>query len=168
LIRALHKLPKRQEKTMQENMMNSFSDYGKSAVVASKDLLEINSKLMGKLLEAQISLANLYVESSEKQLEAVKTFSEPKEYLTKQTALVEEFAAKLSETAQANVKLAQETGEEYKLWLEKGVKAADAAVVEATEQAKKQLSPVVPAKKPAAKKTTKSPATKAATAKAEA
>ncbi len=143
---------------MKTDMMISFSDYGKTALAAAKELVEINSKLMGKVLDAQISLANLYVESGEKQLETVQAVTDPKEYMSAQAALLEDYAAKLADAAQANVKLAQEASEELKGWFEKGMKTADKAVKKAAASA----APVAP-KKPAAKKApAKKPAGKAA------
>jgi hypothetical protein len=145
---------------MKNDMMIPFSDYGKTAIAATKELVEINSKMMGKVLDAQISLANLYVESGEKQLATIQTADDPKEYMAKQTALLEEYSTKLTEAAQVNVKLAQEASDELKGWFEKGVKTADTAVKKAAANA----SPVAAApKKPAAKK---APAKKAATTKA--
>lgn len=145
---------------MKTDMMISFSDYGKTAIAATKELVDINSKMMGKVLDAQISLANLYVESSEKQLATIQAADDPKDYMAKQAALLEEYSAKLADAAQANVKLAQEVSEELKGWFEKGVKTADKAVKKAAAEA----TPIKAApKKPAAKK---APAKKPATAKA--
>lgn len=145
---------------MKNDMMISFSDYGKTAIAATKELVDINSKMMGKVLDAQISLANLYVESGEKQLATIQAANDPKEYMAKQAALLEEYSAKLADAAQSNVKLAQEVSEELKDWFEKGVKTADKAVKKAAADA----APMKAApKKPAAKK---APAKKPATAKA--
>jgi sec-independent protein translocase protein TatB len=120
---------------MKNDMMASFSDYGKTALAAAKELVDINSKLMGKLLESQISLANLYVESTEKQLATVQTTTDPKEYMSKQAALLEEYATKLAAAAQTNVKLAQDAGEEMKGWFEKGMKTAEKEVKKAAASA---------------------------------
>lgn len=124
---------------MQTEIFNSVSGYGKDAISAAKELVEINSRLMSKVLESQISLANLYVEGSEKQLEVAKGSTDPKEFISGQTALVEEFTGKLTEAAQANAAVAQEVSEELKTWfekgVEKGVKTADEAVQEAVKVA---------------------------------
>ena len=124
---------------MQTEIFNTVSGYGKDAISVAKELVEINSRLMSKVLESQISLANLYVEGSEKQLDVAKGSTDPKEFIASQTALVEEFTGKLTEAAQANAAVAQQVSEELKTWFEKGVekdvKSADEAVQEAVKVA---------------------------------
>ena len=124
---------------MQTDYLNSVSLFGKDYITAAKELVDINGKLMSKVLESQIGLANLYVEGSEKQLEVAKSSSDAKDFISAQTALVEEFTAKLTEAAQANSAVAQEVSEELKAWfeksVEKGVKSADEAIQEVVKQA---------------------------------
>ena len=124
---------------MQTEILSSVSLFGKDAISAAKELVEINSRLMTKVLESQISLANLCVEGSEKQLDAAKS-GDVKDFIATQTALVEEFTGKLTEAAQANAAVAQEVSEELKTWfeksVEKGVKSADEAVQEVVKQTK--------------------------------
>ncbi len=124
---------------MKAEIFNSVSGYGKDAITSAKELIDINSRLMSKVLESQISLANLYVSGSEKQLDVAKGSSDPKEFISNQTALVEEFTGKLTEAAQANVAVAQQVSEELKTWfeksVEKSVKSADEEVQEAVKVA---------------------------------
>lgn len=125
---------------MQTEMLSSFTLFGKDAVASAKELVEINAKLMSRILESQIGLAHLYVAGSEKQLDVAKSSSDIKDFVAAQTALVEEFSGKLTEVAQANASLAQEVSEELKGWfeksVEKSVKATDEVVKEAVKQAK--------------------------------
>ncbi len=120
---------------MQTKVLTTFCSFGKEAISATKDLVAINGRLFSKTLETQVSLANLYVESSEAQLELAKDISDLKTFVAKETAFVEEYASKLTEAAQGSVKLAQETAEEYKSWFEKGLKTADEAVKEVAKSA---------------------------------
>ena len=122
---------------MQNEILNAMTGYGKNSVEATKELVDINGKLMAKILDSQVALANLYVEGSEKQLEVASASTDPKELIAAQTALVEEYSAKLSEFAQSSAKLAEEAGEELKTWFEKGVKASEEAVKEAASKAAK-------------------------------
>ena len=69
----------------------------------------------------------------------VQETKEVKDYLAKQASLVEEYANKFVELAKSNVALAQEAGEDYKAWVEKNMKTADAA---AKTVAKKAVSKV--------------------------
>lgn len=169
---------------MQAELISSFSDYSKTAVISAKELLEINKRLMGKMLDSQISLAALYVESSEKQLGLMKSIDNPADFLNKETSLIEEYSSRLADVAQERMHIVKETSEEFKAWVEKGMKVADDAVKEAQSSvssiveakpvkapaaAKTAVKKAAPAKKPAstAKKPAakKSPAPKAPTQK---
>lgn len=124
---------------MQTDILNSVNGYSADAISSAKELVEINSRLMSKLLESQISMANLFVAGSEKQLDVAKSTTDPKEFIASQTALAEEFTGKLTEAAQANAAVAQQASEELKSWFEKGVeqgvKSADEVVQEVVKAA---------------------------------
>jgi|GEM_PF-631271 hypothetical protein len=146
---------------MTNEYLDSFNGFSKSAIEATKELVEINGRLMSKMLENQISIANTFVESSEKQVSSAGKSSDPKDFVAQQTALFEDYAAKLTQAAQANAKLAQQASEELKTWFEKGVKTAD----EAVKDVAKTAAAASPVKAPVA---AKSPAKKAAPKKAAA
>lgn len=115
---------------MKTDFMSSFSIYSKESVSAAKEFLAINADLASKLLDKQLGFAGMMIEASEKQLE-VATVSEPKELLAKQTAVLEETAAKFADVTQSTTSLFQEAGEEFKGWFEKGAKATEAAIKKA-------------------------------------
>jgi ribosomal protein S17E len=136
------------DKVMTNEYLDSFDGFGKSAIEATKELVEIIGRLMSKMLENQISVANMFIESGEKQVSSADANKDPKDFVASQTALIEEYAAKLTEAAQANTKLAQEAGEALKSWFEKGVKTAD----EAVKNAAKTAAPATAVSRPAAAK----------------
>jgi len=141
---------------MQAELISSFSGYSKTAVISAKELLAINGKLMSKLLDSQISLAALYVESSEKQIGLMGSMDNPAEFLSKETSLIEEYSTRFADAAQERVQIVKESSEELKTWVENGMKVADEAVKDAQSsvttmvEAKPVKAPV--AKKPAVKK----------------
>lgn len=118
------------------DFLGSFSTFGKDSIAATKELFAINAGLANKLLEKQLGFADLLIEAGEKQLDVVSV-SEPKEFLAKQSAIVEETAAKVADAAQATTALFQEAGEDVKVWLEKGAKAAEDTVKKAAEEVAK-------------------------------
>lgn len=120
---------------MQQEVLTALSAYGKNSVDSAKSLVEINGEFLNKVLESQVSLANLYVEGSEKQLEVATATSDPQEFFTKQSALVEEYSAKLADFAQSNAKLAEETSEKLKEWIQDGVKVAEENMKEVAAKA---------------------------------
>lgn len=157
---------------MQQEIISNFSQYGKTAVNSAKELLAINGRMLEKMLESQISLAKICVESSEQQLNIGELADSPTDMLSKQTALVEEFSGKLVDATQASSDIAKTASAEFKVWFEKGLKVADAAVKEtqttvvaATADIKTAAAPAVktvPTVKttPAAKKAAAKPAIK--------
>ena len=119
--------------TYNADFFGTFSSYGKDSISATKELFAINADLANKLLEKQLGFADLLIEASEKQLDIVSV-SEPKEYLARQTAIVEETAAKVADAAQETTALFQEAGEELKVWFEKGAKTAEESVKKAANE----------------------------------
>lgn len=110
---------------MAEDIMKNFQDFNKATIDATKELVELNGRLMGKVLESQVELANLYIEGGEKQLAATKDVSDPQDFVKKQSEIIEEYTGKLSRLTEDNVKLAQQAGEELKNWLNRNLKAAE-------------------------------------------
>lgn len=159
---------------MQQEFISNFSQYGKTAIDSTKELVAINGRLMTKFLESQIKFATTCVESSANEVDIVADAKDPQAFLASQGSIVEKYTGVLKAQAETNVKVFQEAGEEFKTWFEKGIKTADAAVKEAAETAKSASTavPVVAKKKPAVKKsatkqtaTAKKPAAKKAPAK---
>ena len=110
---------------MTDDIMKNFEKFNQSTIQATRELVELNGRLMGKVLESQVELANLYIEGGEKQLEVSKGVSDPQDFVSRQSEVMQEYADKLSRVTEKNIKLAQEAGEELKTWLEKNVKPLD-------------------------------------------
>lgn len=109
---------------MADDIMKNFQEFNKATIDATKELVEINGRLMGKVLESQVELANLYIEGGEKQLEATKDITDPQDFVKKQSVIVEEYSSKLTRLTEENINLAQQAGEELKNWLNRNMKAA--------------------------------------------
>ena len=92
-----------------------------NAISATRELVEINARLMERYLENQVNLANLCVESGEKQLKVNSAVTDPQDFTEKQSELYEEYRVKFSEMTGNNIKLAQDAGEEYVAWLKRNM-----------------------------------------------
>ena len=129
---------------MAQEYFKNLDVFGKSAFEATRELIAINSRVFEKVLEGHIGVANLLVEGSEKAAKLAKEANDPQVYLTKQSALYEEYAAKFTDAAQEGVKLAQDAGDDLKVWLEHGLanadKAGKAAVKTVTKAASKKAA----------------------------
>jgi hypothetical protein len=120
-----------------------------TAVSATKELVDINAKYASEVLQKSIGMANLYVENSEKQYQAASEVKDIKDFSATQSALVEDYTARITEVAEANMKIAQGATEEYQAWFKKNFEAAEVVAKEAAEQVQKATT------KPAAKKSAK-------------
>ena len=158
---------------MQQELMTSYAAYSKTAMDSVKGLMGISGVFAERLLSSQIDLANICVETGEKQLAALSSYETPMDLFKGQTEVFEEVSHKMTEAAQASFELAKETGEQYKTWLESGVKNAEESVKESQSVAAKKFEEAVlpttkktAEKKPAVKKEAapKAPAKKAAPA----
>lgn len=118
---------------MQSEMFKNVPDLARlvdpaifeNAISATKELVQINGRLMERCLENQIGFTNLCVEGSEKQIEAVGQMSNPQDYTATQTELFEEYATRLTEVTENTIKLAQDAGEEYVDWFKRNLPAME-------------------------------------------
>jgi hypothetical protein len=98
-----------------------FNDLGSKGYEAAQALGEINLRAVETLVARQMDVVNLLMEGG---LRQVKMASEAKGYsdLVKgQIELARELAERLMEESRTNVKLASDTRDEYRGWMEKGV-----------------------------------------------
>ena len=102
---------------------------------ATREFVEINARYMGEFLDNQVDLANFYVDSGEKVLETAAAGKGYNDLVLKQKELAEEFAAKVTDIAERNIKLAQETGKEFQTLLNKNLKAVQQEVAKPVKAA---------------------------------
>ena len=119
---------------MQQEFVNTISNFGKNAVEAAKSLGEINSKIAEQVIERQLAAVNLAVEGSASQVKLAQETKDVKDFWSKQAKLTDEYAGKAMDLAKQNVELAQQVGEVYKAWFEKGFAQANSAATEVTKK----------------------------------
>ena len=117
--------------------MNKLADYlnVENFLSATRELVEINARYMGELLDNQVDLANFCVESGEKALEAVNNVKDYHDLAVKQREMVEEFASKLTDITEKNIKLVQDTGKEVQTLLNKNIQAVQKEVAKPVKAA---------------------------------
>lgn len=121
---------------MQDDLIRAFESFGKQAMESAKEVVECNSTFLNQILDAQVSLANLYVESSEKQLGLLESIKDPQEYISLQTQVVQEYAEKIAAAAQRNVEISQQAGEQVKEWVQQTTASSKQAFQSAMDAAK--------------------------------
>ena len=120
---------------MQTDILKSFSEFNNSTLEAAKALGEINSRLVEKAIKQHFKAADLLVESGLKQAKLVQDNKDIKDFLSNQTALMEEYTGKFVDLAKSNVTVAQEVGAEYKAWIEQGMQKAETTVKSVAKKA---------------------------------
>lgn len=123
---------------MQNEFIEKMTEASKTSYSAMQELGEINTKVFKELSELQMSLASYSIESS---VEFTKTLSGTKDYkdlLSAEAEYASEYGSKMMEYGRKASDLLTESRDEMVSWFEKSIDTAK-----------------VPAKKPAAKRTTK-------------
>lgn len=120
---------------MQQDFVNTMSNFSKNAAEAAKSLGEINTKLAEEVIERQLAAVNLAVEGSTNQAKLAQETKDVQDFWSKQAKLSDEYTGKAMEMAKQNVELAQKVGEQYKAWFEKGFAQANDAAAKATKKA---------------------------------
>ena len=117
--------------------MSKLVDYlnVENVLSATREFVEFNARYMGEFLDNQVDLANFYVDSGEKVLETTAGVKGYNDLVLKQKELAEEFAAKVTDIAERNIKLAQETGKEFQALLNKNLQAVQQEVVKPVKAA---------------------------------
>ena len=107
-----------------------------NAIAAARELVEINGRLMERVLENQIGLANLCVEGSEKQLHSVGKMTNPQDFADTQNELFEEYREKFTAVTGDSIKLAQDTSEEYVAWFKRNLPKTESVMPKAAKAGK--------------------------------
>jgi len=117
--------------------MSKMVDYLNVGNVLSstREFVEINARYMGELLDSQVDLVNFYVDSGEKALSVINEVKDYQGLVNKQKELAEEFASKVTDIAERNIKLAQDTGKEIQALINNNLKAAKAEVAKQVKTA---------------------------------
>jgi len=119
---------------MQQDFVNTMSNFSKNAAEAAKSLGDINTKVAEEVIERQLAAVNLVVEGSTSQAKLAQETKDVQDFWSKQAKLSDEYTGKAMEMAKQNVELVQKVGEQYKAWFEKGFAQANEAAAKATKQ----------------------------------
>jgi hypothetical protein len=107
---------------------------------STRDIVELNAHYMGELLDSQVDLAKFYVDSGEKALLAISEVKDYQGLVMKQKDIAEEFATKVTDIAERNVKLAQDTGKEIQTLLNRNLQAIKVEAAKPVKAAQKKAA----------------------------
>lgn len=117
--------------------MNKLVDYlnVENVLSTTREFVEINARCMGELLENQVDLANFYVDSGEKALDVVNGIKDYHDLVVKQREMAEEFTSKVTDIAERNIKLVQDTSKEIQTLLNRNLNVAKGEVAKPVKAA---------------------------------
>ena len=127
---------------MQNEILEKMTEAGKTSYSAIQELGEINTKILKELSELQINIASYNIESSVEFTKSLGTTSNYKDMLSAEAEFASEYGSKMMEYGRQAADVLTESRDEMVGWFEKTMETASAAAP-------------APAKKPAAKRTTK-------------
>ncbi len=125
---------------MQNEIFEKMTEAGKTSYSAMQELGEINTKFIKELSELQMSLASYSIESGVEFTKSLGTTGNYKDMLSAEAEFASEYGSKMMEYGRKAADMLTESRDEVVGWFEKTMETA---------------TPAAPAKKPAAKRSTK-------------
>jgi glycine betaine/choline ABC-type transport system substrate-binding protein len=115
---------------MEYNTFGQFNSFGKSAMASAKELETINVKLVEKLSAKNMELFNSAVEINNKFVALLGQPAGLQDLMNEQLKLVGEYNGKMVTTIKEAADIVVESQDEYKTWLESGLKSVAQAAQE--------------------------------------
>lgn len=112
-------------------------EFGINGYENIRSLAEINLRTWEQLIEKQMDTFGLLIDAGIEQLSVTGKNSDPKELFNSQVALGKSLSENLAGKGRDAVNLATQAGNEYRNWLENGIKTFNSKVSAATEEALK-------------------------------
>lgn len=113
-----------------------IKDFGINGYENIRSLAQINLRTWEQLLEKQMNAFGLLVDTGIEQLSITGQSSDPKELYNSQVALGKSLGENLAGAGRETVNLAAQVGNEYRSWLENGIKTFNSKVTAAQEAMK--------------------------------
>ncbi len=129
---------------MTDDITKQWNKISRAAIASMKELGNINTKVIEKLTEQQLSVLNTCLEASQKEIEMAasgKNAKDPQALLAAQAELMAEYNSKLMEIVQSTGVILNDCNSEITRWSDKGMNAtAKAAPKTIKKTTKKKTS----------------------------
>lgn len=106
--------------TAKENI-EMLSDLSNKGYEAAKALGEINLRIMERMMSHQVDTFNLLMDGGLRNIKVVTEAKGPSELIRGQMDLMREFSERMLADGRETVKLATESRDEYRAWIEQGM-----------------------------------------------
>jgi hypothetical protein len=134
---------------MANDITKQWNEISKTAIESMKELGNINTRVIAKLTEQQLTVLNTCMEASQKELDLAaseKSMRDPQLLLAAQAELVAEYNSRLISIVQSTGDILKDCNSEITSWADKGMKVTQKSAAKASSKM---------VNKPAKKKTKK-------------
>jgi phasin family protein len=107
--------------TTPKESIEVLNDLSSKGYEAAKSLGEINLRIMERMMARQLDTFNLVMDSGLRNIKMITEAKGPNDLVRGQMDLVREVSERLLAESRESVKLASDTREEYRAWVEQGV-----------------------------------------------
>ena len=114
---------------MQKDFVDGFAQFNKASLESVKRLSEINARMIQRLGEQQLEVANEYVSGSVKHMEKLGSVEGVQDMFANQARLVSDWNDKAMAHAKETAKIVSEARDEFQVWAEQSVKSAQRSPV---------------------------------------
>ena len=119
---------------MQKELLDQWSKLSRQALESYRDLGEIQVRVFNRLLQQQLELVNVTVESGLRQLHLIYEPAHYRDLVEKQTELAGEINEQLATVARRTNDVLVEANNKFSAWADRGVRAVTEQV-QRTQQA---------------------------------
>lgn len=118
---------------MNKDLVEGFAQFNKASLECVKHLSEINGRMMQRLGEKQLEVANEYVSGSVEQMEKLGSAEGVQDVFANQARLVADWNDKVMAHAKETATIVSEARDELQVWAEQSMKTAQSSA--ATQKA---------------------------------
>jgi len=126
---------------MTDDITKQWNEISRAAIASMKELGNINTRVIEKLTEQQLSVLNTCLETSQKEIEMAasgKNAQDPQALLAAQAELMAEYNSKLMEIVQSTGVILNDCNSEITRWADKGMNVTSKAALKTVEKTAKK------------------------------
>jgi len=128
---------------MTNDITKQWSEISKTAIESMKELGNINTKVMEKLIEQQLAVLNTCMEASQKEIELAasgENAQNPQALVAAQAELMAEYNSKLMKIVQSTGDILKDCNSEITNWADKGMNIAQKTAPKTTKKGPKEIN----------------------------
>ncbi len=128
---------------MVNDITKQWNEISKTAIESMKELGNINTRVIEKLTEQQLTVLNTCMEASQKELDLAASennIQDPQSLLAAQAELVAEYNSRLMSIVQSTGDILKDCNSEFTSWADKGMSVAQKSAVKTAPKTVKKAA----------------------------